>query len=101
MYLYIMEENQNEQITPEENVPSAETDKPVPPDESVSAEAVTAAEQSEESEEARDKRESEELETATDGKEFAARYQSAKERDLERLSKEMESRASKDRKSVV
>lgn len=98
MYLYIMEENQNEQITPEENVPSVETDKPVPPDESVSAEAVTATEQSEESEEARDKRESEELETATDGKEFAARYQSAKERDLERLSKEMESRASNNTK---
>ncbi len=88
-----MEENKPENTLPEENVPSTETDKPEAPDESVNAEEEVAVEQNEESEEELERREAEELEAATDGKEFAARYESAKERDMEKLSKEMEERS--------
>ncbi|MBD5636583.1 MAG: flippase-like domain-containing protein [Clostridia bacterium] len=93
-----MEENQSEQPTPEENVPSTETDKPATPDESVNAGEEVTVEQSEESEEELEKREEEELEATKDSKEFAARYQSAKERDIEKLSKEMEERSSNNTK---
>ena len=88
-----MEENESERPIPDESVPSTETNEPAPLDESVSADEKVAAESNEESEEELEKREEEELEATTDGKEFAARYQSAKERDLEKLSKEMEERS--------
>ena len=87
-----MEENKSEQPLPDENaVPSAETDKPAPLDESADADKTDTVETTAESEESTEKKEQDELET-TDGKEFAARYHSAKERDLEMLSKEMEDR---------
>ncbi len=87
-----MEENKSEQTLPDENaVPSAETDKPAPLDESADADITDTVETTAESEESTEKKEQDELET-TDGKEFAARYHSAKERDLEMLSKEMEDR---------
>ncbi len=88
----MMEENKSEQTLPDENaVPSAETDKPAPLDESADADITDTVETTAESEESTEKKEQDELET-TDGKEFAARYHSAKERDLEMLSKEMEDR---------
>ncbi len=87
-----MEENKSGQTLPDENaVPSAETDKPAPLDESADADKTDTVETTAESEESTEKKEQDELET-TDGKEFAARYHSAKERDLEMLSKEMEDR---------
>lgn len=88
----MMEENKSGQTLPDENaVPSAETDKPAPLDESADADKTDTVETTAESEESTEKKEQDELET-TDGKEFAARYHSAKERDLEMLSKEMEDR---------
>lgn len=84
-----MEEKDSERTSSEENENQTE-----------SAETLSATEKSDKSEQSAaevtekeaEQQEQDELE-ATDGKEFAARYQSAKERDMEKLSKEMEERS--------
>ncbi|MDE6411090.1 MAG: flippase-like domain-containing protein [Clostridia bacterium] len=86
-----MEENESK--IPEEKATAPEETEPATLDESVKTREEETTQITEESEEEAEKREQKELEATTDGKEFAARYQSAKERDLEKLSKEMEDRS--------
>ncbi len=79
-----MEESQNgTPPTEEENAPS--------PAQAEDKEQISFEETAKAEEEA-EKREQEKLD-ATDGEEFAARYHSAKERDMQKLSEEMEARS--------
>ena len=90
-----MEEKESGQPISGEGAP-ADTENPAPlQSESTEAEEPVTAEKT--AEPTATPNDEEELE-ATDGEEFAARYQSAKERDIEKLSQEMEDRSSNNTK---
>lgn len=92
-----MEDKDHEQPLDGETVPVAETNGSVPSPENGGTDEEKAAEEQVPPETEAKQTEEDELET-TDGKEFAARYQSAKERDMEKLSKEMEDRSQVNKK---
>ena len=92
-----MEDKDPEQPLDEETVPATETNESVPPPENGATDGETTVTEQSNPETEAQQTEEDELET-TDGKEFAARYQSAKERDMEKLSKEMEDRSQVNKK---
>ena len=87
---------ENEENRPLSQDAGPEATQPAAPENTANAEAVAEAHE-ELSEKEAEQRELEELEK-TDGEDFAARYQSAKERDLIKLEKEMEDRSKIDTK---